>query len=285
MRSHGTAVAGIALAAVALALTGCAPDAAAPPALPDGVVVSFLQLRSDVAAHQGQVRVDNGSEQPLEIGQVAVTDPRFDGAATRVIADRTTVLAPGGSVDIRIQLPEMDCAVSDGTMTLRIDDLSGHGREGPLADPLEVIGQLHDRECRLQQFAAAADLGFTGFRPSPAGEPAELDLTITPTGRGGTGTVVGVQRTNLIDFDAETRDGAYPLDLVVDAAGAPVTVTLPIVPFRCDPHAVQEDKRGTIFDIRLDLEGDAGEVELFVGEEMRGHILTWVADWCGFGGG
>ena len=54
-------------------------------------------------------------------------------------------------------------------------------------------------------------------------------------------------------------------------------------PVRCDPHVVQEDKRGTIFDVRVELDGEPGQVELFVGEDMRGRILTWVAEWCGFG--
>ena len=47
--------------------------------------------------------------------------------------------------------------------------------------------------------------------------------------------------------------------------------------------AVQEDKRGTIFDVRVSVAGESGEVELFVGDALRGRILTWVADWCGFG--
>ena len=48
---------------------------------------------------------------------------------------------------------------------------------------------------------------------------------------------------------------------------------------------MQEDKRGTIFDVRVSVAGESGEVELFVGDALRGRILTWVADWCGFGGG
>ena len=58
---------------------------------------------------------------------------------------------------------------------------------------------------------------------------------------------------------------------------------IPLVPFRCDPHAVLEDKRGTIFDVRVEHQGESGEFTLFVGDEMRGRILTWVGDWCGFG--
>ena len=42
---------------------------------------------------------------------------------------------------------------------------------------------------------------------------------------------------------------------------------MPLVPFRCDPHAVQEDKRGTIFDVRVEVDGEPGEIELAAAEE------------------
>ena len=80
------------------------------------------------------------------------------------------------------------------------------------------------------------------------------------------------------------REETYPLGIVVGAGDeVPVVVDVPIVPFRCDPHAVLEDKRGTIFGVPVELDGEPGTVELFVGEEMRGRILTWVGDWCRFG--
>ena len=61
-------------------------------------------------------------------------------------------------------------------------------------------------------------------------------------------------------------------------------VVLPLVPLRCDPHVVQEDKRGTIFTIEVEIDGSKGAIELPAPEDLRGQILTWVAPWCGFGG-
>ena len=46
---------------------------------------------------------------------------------------------------------------------------------------------------------------------------------------------------------------------------------------------MQEDKRGTIFDLEVEIDGEPGEIELAASEELRGRMLTWVADWCGFG--
>lgn len=283
-----------------LVLGGCAPAGTAEPAptLPAGVTVELVQLRADVAPRQAQVQITNGSGSALEIGDVRVEDPRFDGPATRVVEGRTSTIPAGGSVDVRVQLPAVDCTASSegpsagggpeggGTRVVLevVGESGGVEIEASASDPLGFVAPLYDRECRRERLADAAALAFTGFEPSPPGEPAALGLAITPTG-GGAATIVGVQMTNLLDFGAATVDGAYPLDLAIAPGdGAPVAVELPIVPSRCDPHAVQEDKRGTIFDVRVELDGEPGEIELFVGEELRGEILSWVATWCGFGG-
>jgi hypothetical protein len=284
--------------AVALiaALTACAApdDERAPRTFPDGVSVEFVQLRSDVADRQAQVRVHNDTDAEIEIGDVTVRDPRFADVATRVNLDRVSKIPPGRAVDIRIQLPAMRCDTTEGATTVRLDDAaSGSSAEGPLPDPLGVIAPLHERECRAEKVMDAAALRFSSFTPSPPGEPAVLTLSVVPTGEAAA-TIVGVQTTNLLTFDAgpgATAD-TYPIGLVIDPAGAgagPVRVDLPLVPLRCDAHAVQEDKRGTVFTLEVEVPSgrsgtEAGTIELPAGEALRGRILTWVADWCGFGG-
>ncbi|MET0812122.1 MAG: hypothetical protein ABWY03_03655 [Microbacterium sp.] len=269
---------------IAALLAGCAggPVGNGPP--PEGVTVEFVQLRSDVAARQAQVQVRNGTDQPIEVDAVHVMDPRFDGDAVRALEGRTSTVAPGGTTDIRIQLPGVACDVDEGSMTVLLE-LDGATVEAPLPDPLDVIGPLHERECLAQKVMDAAALSFSSFEPSPAGEPAALVLSVEPTGEGAA-EIVGIQTTNLLTFGtaAGATADTYPLGLEVDPASESVEVALPLVPLRCDPHAVQEDKRGTIFTLEVALDGVPGEIELAAPEDMRGSILTWVADWCGFGG-
>ena len=295
-----------ALAVLALALTGCTADAVGPTAsptvvtaagpeagaLPDGVTVELQQLRSDVAARQAQVFVMNGTDESLVIGSVEVEDPRFDGPAARV-EDRESIIAPGATVGIRVQLPDPACeggadAASAATVTLAYALDAARGlATAPIDDPLGFVPPLHERDCRAEAVADAAHLKFIDFDPSAPGEPAHLELSIAPTGRGSV-LISGIQTTNLITFGDTTGTTVetYPIGMEVLEGGTGQSgILLPIVPLRCDPHAVQEDKRGTIFDVRLELDGDPGEIELFVGEALRGRILTWVADWCGFGTG
>ncbi|WP_374312794.1 hypothetical protein [Microbacterium sp.] len=285
--------AAVLIAAVLAGLAACAPPAAPGatpgPDLPDGITVELQQLRSDVAARQAEVLVTNGTDQTLVVGTVEMEDPRFDAAATRV-AVRDSTIPPGRSVGIRIQLPPAACddVPASATATVSLDYTLGDtgGRASvPIDDPLDFVAPLHERECRVVLLSAAADVAFTGFEASPPGRPATLELTITPTGAGNA-AIRSIQTTNLLTFAAAGGDtaDAHALDVeLTPGATEPVAVALPLVPLRCDPHAVQEDKRGTIFDLGVEIDGEPGEIELAASEDMRGEILTWVADWCGFG--
>ena len=284
--------AALASAAVALALAACAPGTttaeSAPVGLPEGVTAQLVQLRSDVAARQAQVELHNGSDLDLTIGSLAVSDPRFEGDATRVL-ERDSLVRAGATVDIRIQLPEVDCdAPDDGASTLAFTYSADEGpqqAETPIDDPLDFMAPLHERECRANAVADAAAITLASFTPSSAGDPADLVLQIAPTG-GAAAEVVGIQTTNLLTFAAApgTTADTFPIEVAVAAGDTdPLAVHLPLVPLRCDPHAVQEDKRGTIFTLEVEVDGEPGEIELAASEDMRGSILTWVANWCGFG--
>ncbi|MBD3942226.1 hypothetical protein IF188_11015 [Microbacterium sp. NEAU-LLC] len=279
----------IALTAVGmLLLAGCSAAPEREPALPSGVSVELQQLRSDVSSRQAEVHVTNGSDAAITIGEVRIEDARFEGPSVRVIADRVSSVPAGGAVDIRVQLAPVACDVpddGDARVVLQIVGDAGTTEvEVSAPDPVGFVAPLHARECLEERVADAAGFAFTGFTASAPGEAATLELTVTPTGSG-EAAVTGIERTNLIDFAVPGDDDVYPLDLEASADQAtPTVVAVPIIPFRCDPHAVQEDKRGTIFDVQVVLDGQPGEIELFVGEELRGRILTWVGQWCGFGG-
>ncbi|MDN3496966.1 hypothetical protein QL996_13575 [Planococcus sp. APC 4015] len=262
------------LVVTAALVTGCAPTAE--PAIPDGVGVSLMQLRSDVAARQAQVRVVNGTDAAIEIGDVAVADDRFADAAQRADPGRTTIVRPGATVDIRVQLPAMACETDAGAPTVALTLPTGVAR-GPIDDTLGVIAPLHERECRAERLAEDVSLTFADFEPSANPAPARLDLVVETTG-GGEALVTGIRPTNLLMFDGL---GGAPLPLDIDSASAGVgVVPLPVVPQRCDPHAVQEDKRGTVFTVDVEIDGEPGVIELAADDELRGRILTWVSAWC-----
>jgi hypothetical protein len=285
-------------AALLVALSACSPEpptpSAAPPvgALPQGISAELQQGRSDVAARQAQVVIVNDTDETLVVGGVEVVDPRFDGPILRV-NDRDSRIGPGRSVGVRVQLPPVACGddvpADDGESMLTFEYVLGDEQGVATAtvdDPLDFVGPLHERDCRAAAVADAAHVTFSDFDPSPPGEPATLTMGVAPTGRAAV-TITGIQTTNLLTFGAvsDVTEETYPIGLMVNEGDTGyVEISLPLLPLRCDPHAVQEDKRGTIFDVEVELEGQPGEFELAASEDLRGQILTWVADWCGFGG-
>jgi hypothetical protein len=281
----------VVLAALALLLTGC--SATVPPgsgtaepssALPDGVEVTLVQLRADVAPRQAQVQIVNGTDAALEVGAVRVEDPRLAGPAERVVPGDSRI-APGQTLDVRVQLPPVACDVPDDATPTVALELDGGDVAVPVVDTLGFLPPLHARECLAENLATVADLELTAFTPAPAGQLGSVVLSVVPTGAAGTVHLGAVDSTPLLMYVPDAPASPHPLDVDVTPASAPVEIAIPLVPQRCDPHVVQEDKRGTIFTIDVAVDGVAGEIDLAAPPEMKARMLTWVADWCGFGAG
>jgi len=271
-------------------VSGLAACASASPTedLPEGVSVRLVQQRSDVALHQAQVEITNGAEAMLSVEALSVIDSRFEADAGRVL-QRTSVIAPGSTVGIRIQLPGPACdEPDDGASTVefswRIDDRAGVAR-ADLPDALDFLPAMHARECVAEALADAATVSFTHFAAGAGGGVGIITLAALPTGAGGA-TIDALRPTNLLGFgDAGTApDAALPLQIqLATGDAAPREIAIVLEPFRCDAHAVQEDKRGTIFTVDVTVGGEAGQIELAASPDMRAEILGAVAEYCGFG--
>ncbi|MGP6204893.1 hypothetical protein [Microbacterium sp. F2] len=274
-------------AALVLGLAACA-SAAPSEDLPDGVSVRLVQQRSDVALHQAQVEITNGTDSTLSVEALSVSDPRFESDADRVL-QRTSVIAPGSTVGIRIQLPGPACDVPDEAASTvefswRMDARSGVAR-ADLPDALDFLPAMHARECFAGALGEAAAVSFTSFEAGAGGGVGILTLEALPTGAGGA-TIDAIRPTNLLGFGAAGTgaDAALPLQIQLAAGDtAPRDVEIALEPFRCDAHAVQEDKRGTIFTVDVTVGGEAGQIELAASPDMRAEILSAVAAYCGFG--
>ena len=270
--------------ALVLALAACSPQPAAPSGLPAGVEVELFQLRSDVAERGAQVRVINDSDTDLVVTSLTFADDWFAGEAVR---DRVSTVPAGRTVDLRFALPESACedepdaASRTSQVTLELE--GGGTATVDVADPLGFTTLIHEKECLRHDLARVATLEWTEFTPSAAPLPAELQLSITPAGGAETAELVEIQTTNLLQFADEPTP--FALALPITGTDAASVVSVPLVPLRCDPHAVMEDKRGTVFDVLVEVDGASGVIEVAAPEAMRGEILRWVADWCGFGPG
>lgn len=268
---------------LAFALTACTPQPApTPDTLPAGIQVELFQLRSDVAERGAQVRVINDSDEDLKITSLTFTDDWFAGPTTR---DRESTIPAGRTVDLRFSLPESACEdepdAASRTSRVTFDLKGGDTATVDVADPLGFTTLIHEKECLRHDLARVATLAWAAFTPSAAPLPAELQLAITPAGGADSAELVELQTTNLLQFGDQPNP--FALATTVTGTDAAAQVSVPIVPLRCDPHAVMEDKRGTVFNVRVAVDGAEGVVEVAAPQAMRGEILRWVSDWCGFG--
>jgi hypothetical protein len=194
--------------------------------------------------------------------------------------DDEVSLAPGRTVDIRFALPQAVCDDTPLRRTVTLEQAHGIRMVVDLTGADDFTAGLHERECLMADIARTATLAWTGFTPSPPGKPAHAALSITPAGAADAVRLGGIQSTNLLQF-APRHGDRWALDLTLDG-GADAVLEVPLVPQRCDPHVVQEDKRGTVFTIEVE-EPRVGTIELAMPAELKARVLTWVGEWCEFG--
>lgn len=271
----------------AAALTGCTgPDVAPGPfgGLPEGLSVSLVQLRGDIAPGRVQLHLENGSNAAVTVSNAALSSPVFARDAAWA-APRTETLAPGRAVNLPVPLPQIRCtdASAEAWATLTLDSGSGTYEVSALADDaLGVLTGLGATECDREAVAAIAAVEAVAVEAQADGSAA-LELAITPTGAGEAGTLrlVALRGTTLLRFaDGEEA----PLDVEVAASDAASVGRVSIVPRRCDPHAIAEDKVGTIFTLVAELSGREVAIPLPRPPSVADALLTFTAASCGLTG-
>lgn len=279
--------AGLALASACLALTGCtggAPPAVTPPTeLPPGVRVEISQGRFDHADRVLVIRVVNHSDTAMDVVSASFRSTRFAEPATY---DSGVLIDAGRAVALRADIPAVVCdGDGDTHATVRLrwrDDAGVASATVEPTDETRVIDRILGEDCVV----AAVDevvtisppplLRVEGLGPASV---AWLDLTLTPTGQPGSVSVDAVSGTVLL---TSVSGLDWPVGVTLDASSAPLTISLDLRPTRCDPHAVAEDKRGTIFPLEVRTSaGFSGLYDFAVNDALRAQIYGWIAAYCG----
>ncbi|NCT89818.1 hypothetical protein GXB85_02455 [Cellulomonas sp. APG4] len=296
----GTAARGVAalLAGTVAALAACGPLAtpatpppsgttAAPPLAPgaaEQIRVEIRQSRSDQAARVVQLRVHAPPSTEVVVASAALEAAGFVGVAALESWDRR--VPAGRTRDASVALGEARCAEPSGDGRVRLVLADGARTEvrTEAEDPQGHLARIHAEDCARAALTAALDVEIgSGLATSrgPDGLVATLTLVLVPTRDAPEVVVESVEGTVLLGpAGGGTAWTAPPLGAVVEG---PTTVRLPIVPTRCDAHAVAEDKRGTYLGLRATVAGRSlPTVPLDVGDELRGELRAFVADHCGW---
>ncbi|SKC58226.1 hypothetical protein [Krasilnikoviella flava] len=312
MRARHCAVGLVAVAALALA--GCTSPGDDAQPLPSGVAqgltAELRQDRTQYADRRAVLRVVNGSDSTVTLLGGSLDAPGF-GPSSPDGAPRARELAPGAGRDVRLRLGEVDCdatapdpltgaaaqqtPVATATVRVAAGDVSGaaSAAEGATSgtavdveviDPLARLAAVHAEACAERLVASGvtlrvADVEAARVRTSGGVEPGgRVTLGVEPVPGGPDVHLVEISGTTLL---SPARGVAWTGD---DLAGQDDgRVVLDLVPARCDPHVVAEDKRGTFLPLHTEVDGAPQPViHVPMSDEQRAVIYQIVHDACGW---
>ena len=282
---------GVALLACAtlLLIPGCAPTRSAD--LPEGVTVSVYQSRSGLAERRLQVSVHNESGVDLEIDGLVFESEQFVEPA--VWAKDSTTIAAGRTVSLPVALPRARCGddvpAATATIDFRLPDGASGSARLRAVDSFERMPRLAAEDCLARSAARLATIT-AGTLPrveTVAGTlVARLDLRVEPkdaeekVGALVIDEALGTVLLSLADPADGSRTTRQPVALTVDGRSPTSAVSLTLVPARCDPHAIAEDKRGTVFPLRVSVAGTSGTVYVAADDTVKAALFDFVRTAC-----
>ncbi|WP_422933099.1 hypothetical protein [Sinomonas sp. P47F7] len=285
--------AGLIAAALAGVLAGCSPaGSAAPSPAPSSVSPTAAgpisavvdQFRDGYASGTIVLQLENTTAGPVTVVRAELADARFaDGTAWAGSEE----LAPGLTLSLpAVAAPPRCGQADDGAPSVRLTLADGSVRTVAATDPHAVLPRIHADACFAERVAAVVTLRLADTL-APGEPPGTAVLTLAlgapasppPSPQPGQSavTLVSVGNTTLLDEDP---GAPWPRDVSLTAGGPPVR--LAVRPARCDPHAVAEDKVGTLIPLTLRLGGATGTVKVAATPALRAEIYAFVARSCGW---
>lgn len=278
-------VAGVALLA-ACSTTGCGGPAAAPGAreapFPDDVTAYIDQSRLDRQGRGVFIRLVQDSERRITVTRMEVSSPRYASVTWRG-AERIA-----NELDLEFELPRARCG--DGSdaelrLTYQVDDGPNLVSTTTATDRYGAIGLFLDRDCAERSFKEAASMELGEARVVGEGLQSvfEVPVTLSPTGEHDDVSFGGFDDTVLF----RQAGGSASVDTIAPVPLGPsdsaTEVILRLVPARCDPHALAEDKVGTLIGIRVVAPGlpeIASSFYLPIGDERRSDLRAFFGTHC-----
>ena len=171
------------------------------------------------------------------------------------------------------------------SVTFRLS-LGGAQESLPATDPFGVLLRNNAEQCLVRDVSSVAAIGLgPQLDVSGDGQRAVLRLFIRPSARTSPAQHSGASRLVIERIDGtplleEDPAKPWPLHLTVEAGGPARDLELGIHPARCDPHAVAEDKVGTVIPLSVMVGARTGILKIAADRHLRGRILDFVTAAC-----
>jgi hypothetical protein len=272
--------------------------------VPDGVAANLSvevgQGRLQYADREILLAVTNSSDETMTLLSGALQADGF-GPSRPDTEGRTIALRPGTTRDVYVGLGDAECAgfpagpdepVPDATPSATITLALGEYDDlGPatdvvvddVGDPAGHLARNHAVDCAQAAVEAGAQLAVDAELPVETrdGElTALVTVRVQPVDGGPEVTIDRLAGTTLMANPNPSggASGWAGRDLAAQSAGE---ITLPVVPARCDAHAVGEDKRGTFVPVYASVDGTPQHVfYLPMPDAARADLFAYIADYC-----
>jgi len=292
------------------ALAACiAPEPQVPgtqqSAEPLPITVEVNQSRDQYGKQAIQLLLTNVSGGSLTVAAAELASPLFQGDILwEPTGGGSLELPPGQPKSLPVRLPAPVCGPGQSstpqssapqstaqqpvaTVRYSLPGQAGLREAAPAADPFGVLERNNMDLCLAADAAAVADIALDRrLEVAPDSRTAVVRLAITPRQTGGAGpdvksmTIVSIGGTTLI---AEPADDPWPRNVRI-AQGTPRSeLRLRIRPARCDPHAIAEDKVGTLLPLHVSVGRREGQLKVAAGTALRGQIYDFVTAACARG--
>jgi len=274
---------------------------------PGPLTAELNQFRDNYSKQIIEIQLTNTAAQPVTVVSARLTSPLFSAGIGWTSPGAGTEVPPGQTKSFPARLTAATCAVPapeaartpaapvspaapsptgapGAAVEVRVAGAAWTTAEQvstTAADPFGVLARNSAEICVAQAAAAVAGFRFApDLELSAGGTGAVLSLVISPRNQpgGGSLTIERIDGTPLLEEDAAAP---WPAGVRVDAAGPERVLRLGIRAARCDPHAVADDKVGTLIPLRISVAGRDGVLKVDAGAQLRGRIYDFVTSSCG----
>lgn len=291
-RWPATAAVVLAAAVAVTALQGCSPDAegAAP------LTAELNQFRDNYGSQIIEIQVSNTSSVSLTVFSADMSSSLFPAGTSWRAKPEGTEVPPGQTKSLPATLPapscgspgaDADAAPSAGAAPAQVKVSFRQGSttsdvQMPAADPFGVLARNRSELCLAQDAGRIARINLAPeLEVAADGRTAVVRLQVTPrAAEAGTPRSLVIESIEGTTLLAEAPDAPWPRGITVVAGGSPGEFRLRFRPARCDPHAVAEDKVGTLLPLRLDVGGRRGVFKVPAGADLTGRIHAFVTAAC-----
>lgn len=262
-------------------LAACGTDEPRKTAWPDGLTAYVDQTRLQRNTGEAFVRLVNDTGSAIEVSRLEVSSDRFRA--------RWTGEEPvDPEMDFDFDMPRGMCGEggdADLTITWReAGEGEWHTSTGTAEDRYANIDRLLDRDCAERTLTGAAEITVGEPRVEGAGKQSVLVLpvTFTPTEKAPEVTFAGWEGTVLFQLASGTP--TWPRSAPHPMTGEPTTLELRVLPARCDPHALADDKVGSLFRVHVGGPGMPEEAAYFLplSKPQKAALYDFLPVHCGW---